>query len=175
MKVFFFKQKAEYDMRISDWRSDGCSSDLVLAGEAHHQVGRGCHRDTVAGRDDQWIAVDLAAQDPAQLRALVAQRRIGAAHLVWSGAAADEDLLGHANARQAGGPAEARANAQPARMRAAVAVDEGQVRRLRPSFPRPHQYRPFAVGQQHSPEERGAGQEGDRPARYPRSTEPYTQ
>src|SRR3546814_12082589 len=46
----------------------------VLGGEAHHQVGRGCHRDTVAGRDDQWIAVDLAAQDPAQLPALVAHR-----------------------------------------------------------------------------------------------------
>src|SRR3546814_10228381 len=25
---FFFKQKAAYEMRISDWRSDVCSSDL---------------------------------------------------------------------------------------------------------------------------------------------------
>src|SRR3546814_6721837 len=26
--VFFFKQKAAYEMRISDWSSDVCSSDL---------------------------------------------------------------------------------------------------------------------------------------------------
>src|SRR3546814_2952797 len=27
--VFFFKQKTAYEMRISDWSSDVCSSDLV--------------------------------------------------------------------------------------------------------------------------------------------------
>src|SRR3546814_5762847 len=27
---FFFKQKTAYEMRISDWSSDVCSSDLVL-------------------------------------------------------------------------------------------------------------------------------------------------
>src|SRR3546814_5163335 len=27
--VFFFKQKTAYDMRISDWSSDVCSSDLA--------------------------------------------------------------------------------------------------------------------------------------------------
>src|SRR3546814_6266399 len=26
--LFFFKQKTAYDMRISDWSSDACSSDL---------------------------------------------------------------------------------------------------------------------------------------------------
>src|SRR3546814_1897676 len=30
MFVFFFKQKTAYEMRISDWSSDVCSSDLVL-------------------------------------------------------------------------------------------------------------------------------------------------
>src|SRR3546814_4563679 len=29
--VFFFKQKTAYEMRISDWSSDVCSSDLVAA------------------------------------------------------------------------------------------------------------------------------------------------
>src|SRR3546814_823053 len=29
--VFFFKQKTAYEMRISDWSSDVCSSDLALA------------------------------------------------------------------------------------------------------------------------------------------------
>src|SRR3546814_18775754 len=28
---FFFKQKTAYEMRISDWSSDVCSSDLVVA------------------------------------------------------------------------------------------------------------------------------------------------
>src|SRR3546814_16097280 len=28
--VFFFKQKTAYDMRISDWSSDVCSSDLSM-------------------------------------------------------------------------------------------------------------------------------------------------
>src|SRR3546814_10986698 len=29
--VFFFKQKTAYEVRISDWSSDVCSSDLALA------------------------------------------------------------------------------------------------------------------------------------------------
>src|SRR3546814_7633790 len=29
--VFFFKQKTAYEMRISDWSSDVCSSDLYVA------------------------------------------------------------------------------------------------------------------------------------------------
>src|SRR3546814_6030755 len=29
---FFFKQKTAYEMRISDWSSDVCSSDLTLFG-----------------------------------------------------------------------------------------------------------------------------------------------
>src|SRR3546814_4526124 len=35
--VFFFKQKTAYEMRISDWSSDVCSSDLQRAPAA----GRG--------------------------------------------------------------------------------------------------------------------------------------
>src|SRR3546814_752764 len=31
--VFFFKQKTAYEMRISDWSSDVCSSDLPVAGK----------------------------------------------------------------------------------------------------------------------------------------------
>src|SRR3546814_7929694 len=29
--LFFFKQKTAYEMRISDWSSDVCSSDLLVA------------------------------------------------------------------------------------------------------------------------------------------------
>src|SRR3546814_16654858 len=38
MFVFFFKQKTAYEMRISDWSSDVCSSDLfvtAIAGQHH--------------------------------------------------------------------------------------------------------------------------------------------
>src|SRR3546814_5326000 len=31
--VFFFNQKTAYEMRISDWSSDVCSSDLVQTGQ----------------------------------------------------------------------------------------------------------------------------------------------
>src|SRR3546814_10436211 len=30
--VFFFKQKTAYEMRMSDWSSDVCSSDLIVEG-----------------------------------------------------------------------------------------------------------------------------------------------
>src|SRR3546814_16993620 len=32
MYFFFFKQKTAYEMRISDWSSDVCSSDLSIVG-----------------------------------------------------------------------------------------------------------------------------------------------
>src|SRR3546814_20951487 len=34
---FFFKQKTAYEMRISDWSSDVCSSDLVWGGQFENQ------------------------------------------------------------------------------------------------------------------------------------------
>src|SRR3546814_3697445 len=40
--VFFFKQKTAYEMRISDWSSDVCSSDLVRLGQPGFQ-GNGIH------------------------------------------------------------------------------------------------------------------------------------
>src|SRR3546814_20333346 len=36
MLFFFFKQKTAYEMRISDWSSDVCSSDLI---EGAHDIG----------------------------------------------------------------------------------------------------------------------------------------
>src|SRR3546814_2564903 len=53
--VFFFKQKTAYEMRISDWSSDVCSSDLV---------GARTDQDVVADRarirvDDLVQALDL--------------------------------------------------------------------------------------------------------------------
>src|SRR3546814_3478081 len=39
--LFFFKQKTAYEMRISDWSSDVCSSDLLREGERGRIVGAG--------------------------------------------------------------------------------------------------------------------------------------
>src|SRR3546814_5705809 len=53
---FFFKQKTAYEMRISDWSSDVCSSDLIIGGSGpapvagiaipdHPDIDRGAGRD----------------------------------------------------------------------------------------------------------------------------------
>src|SRR3546814_20507345 len=52
-----FKQKTAYEMRISDWSSDVCSSDLVGAGQA--EVG-GCPQ--IAGAIMQQCADRVAGQ-----------------------------------------------------------------------------------------------------------------
>src|SRR3546814_7922870 len=48
--VFFFKQKTAYEMRISDWSSDVCSSDLALrpAQDDHGAEGRAAARNAAA-------------------------------------------------------------------------------------------------------------------------------
>src|SRR3546814_20313455 len=43
MFFFFFKQKTAYEMRISDWSSDVCSSDLAV--EVAREVGGGARPD----------------------------------------------------------------------------------------------------------------------------------
>src|SRR3546814_12602198 len=40
LSFFFFKQKTAYEMRISDWSSDVCSSDLPLVEDRRHQHRR---------------------------------------------------------------------------------------------------------------------------------------
>src|SRR3546814_9499327 len=42
MMLFFFKQKTAYDMRISDWSSDVCSSDLGAGGQGLLLLDPGC-------------------------------------------------------------------------------------------------------------------------------------
>src|SRR3546814_13786320 len=37
--LFFFKQKTAYEMRISDWSSDVCSSDLSVVGRLEGRQG----------------------------------------------------------------------------------------------------------------------------------------
>src|SRR3546814_13669286 len=56
MFFFFFKQKTAYEMRISDWSSDVCSSDLqatdeaeLLADDGEHEVGVGLGQEAPLG------------------------------------------------------------------------------------------------------------------------------
>src|SRR3546814_309199 len=67
---FFFKQKTAYEMRISDWSSDVCSSDLapvteLVEGAGHHEVhGLGSQRRALQRRAE----VDVAHLDDAERR-----------------------------------------------------------------------------------------------------------
>src|SRR3546814_9129578 len=61
---FFFKQKTAYEMRISDWSSDVCSSDLVEMRAETRAVGRDiafdhrrCERDREAAADRRHAMV----------------------------------------------------------------------------------------------------------------------
>src|SRR3546814_4645532 len=56
--VFFFKQKTAYEMRISDWSSDVCSSDLVILRPA---VGVDAVVEDLAVLEAQVVPVKQAA------------------------------------------------------------------------------------------------------------------
>src|SRR3546814_9828667 len=62
---FFFKQKTAYEMRISDWSSDVCSSDLLTDTERRALFG------VPTAREDLARHYMLSARD----LALVAARR----------------------------------------------------------------------------------------------------
>src|SRR3546814_5304965 len=57
---FFFKQKTAYELRISDWSSDVCSSDLVLGTIAPRAVR---HQADLMEKMPQspWAAADRRA------------------------------------------------------------------------------------------------------------------
>src|SRR3546814_9433222 len=51
---FFFKQKTAYEMRISDWSSDVCSSDLAALRRGH-RADRIRHRPAGKRRTVGWV------------------------------------------------------------------------------------------------------------------------
>src|SRR3546814_3343391 len=78
---FFFKQKTAYEMRISDWSSDVCSSDLEQRFHRRREGrGRGCPGDRrrhqedaggAAGMGEREVDGDAAALGAADERRLV--------------------------------------------------------------------------------------------------------
>src|SRR3546814_18846634 len=107
MFFFFFKQKTAYEMRISDWSSDVCSSDLLPLGIdlvrqvlgpgdaaelVHHQVDalllRGRHVGEllqallgVGGDDPHFLGLELGREflDLADAEIRSEERRVGKA------------------------------------------------------------------------------------------------
>src|SRR3546814_1972718 len=76
---FFFKQKTAYEMRISDWSSDVCSSDLIdvddLVALLHRQVD-GLAGELVQrahGRDGGFAHVQAPLHQRAELEQAHAQ------------------------------------------------------------------------------------------------------
>src|SRR3546814_9136870 len=65
---FFFKQKTAYEMRISDWSSDVCSSDLRPIGDTSSGIGE---QEQIAN-NEHWPfpAVGLAPGDRDRRNAL---------------------------------------------------------------------------------------------------------
>src|SRR3546814_18769821 len=61
--VVFFKQKTAYEMRISDWSSDVCSSDLEAGGArgGWDQPRGAAWRDPGGGRRERLRQVDAGA------------------------------------------------------------------------------------------------------------------
>src|SRR3546814_8758413 len=73
---FFFKQKTAYDVRISDWSSDVCSSDLFVLFDV---LGR----QMAIGPVIRFVGVVIAWRLDAPLVVFV---------IIWAVAAASEDL-----------------------------------------------------------------------------------
>src|SRR3546814_899632 len=62
---FFFKQKTAYEMRISDWSSDVCSSDLSGDGRTLLLYGRRNHGHALVVRSARTAGRDKAAANNA--------------------------------------------------------------------------------------------------------------
>src|SRR3546814_8818644 len=56
MLFFFFKQKTAYEMRISDWSSDVCSSDLSAEAGQQGDLPGGARRDDGGARRPRFRA-----------------------------------------------------------------------------------------------------------------------
>src|SRR3546814_3663750 len=77
---FFFKQKTAYEMRISDWSSDVCSSDLVGVVEPEPELGGAVDAALVGGDHADADVAPLGAHrvplgTPAGVRS--EERRVG--------------------------------------------------------------------------------------------------
>src|SRR3546814_8754943 len=102
---FFFKQKTAYEMRISDWSSDVCSSDLDVAANVSgiDPAGARALDDWFAsinlGYGDRVTVDDPVSYGAAERRAAVAQA-VGRYGFLLDGTAPE---IGRATLRERGG------------------------------------------------------------------------
>src|SRR3546814_16345881 len=108
--VFFFKQKTAYEMRISDWSSDVCSSDLAAQGRRVMGADAGEGRRAVGRRRPEAAMVLLElehrAAEQAGIGEAVAQARRHRAEILSDRYAAGPQgpaELGRASCRERGG------------------------------------------------------------------------
>src|SRR3546814_1307572 len=66
---FFFKQKTAYEVRISDWSSDVCSSDLLLAQEpdALREIVRSVMQAMLEAEMDEALGAGKSERSDARL------------------------------------------------------------------------------------------------------------
>src|SRR3546814_3075906 len=86
--VFFFKQKTAYEMRISDWSSDVCSSDLMSLHEVSEvEPGSGfLVRDLIRGGEPLRVSERSASQTLKQWDRIGARVvQVGGKHLLSGG------------------------------------------------------------------------------------------
>src|SRR3546814_5567289 len=82
VNVFFLKQKTAYEMRISDWSSDVCSSDLkgLPFRDCHEIVGHAVKYGVQTGKDLAEMSLDELRQFSDQITGDVfrsEERRVG--------------------------------------------------------------------------------------------------
>src|SRR3546814_3948829 len=65
--VFFFKQKTAYEMRISDWSSDVCSSDLRAGANGGDAGARHVIASLVERHDHRLIECDVTRVEDLQI------------------------------------------------------------------------------------------------------------
>src|SRR3546814_8224142 len=82
--IFFFKQKTAYEMRISDWSSDVCSSDLSAALHLDARIGQEGRRLNMDELNVLRARAFARARDeerrPQDVMALVRQKQIRGAY-----------------------------------------------------------------------------------------------
>src|SRR3546814_14945453 len=116
--VFLFKQKTAYEMRISDWSSDVCSSDLrrflndidgfgvlldaargKLSGDAN--IGVAPHSLRAVTSDELAALLDMSPAGPVHIHAAEQVKEV-ADCVAWSGARPVEWLLDRSEKRRGG-------------------------------------------------------------------------
>src|SRR3546814_14622098 len=93
---FFFKQKTAYEMRISDWSSEVCSSDLGVASRAERReaalapmIEQGLRHDAarrIAGAEEEdveWLGHHLSRSARSEERR-VGKERVSTCRSRWS-------------------------------------------------------------------------------------------